>query len=149
KAVRAAIELEHAGDIRFRNVNVNAESGLGVCDEGGCATFLRLSKFPFENAIHDATHDLEVRERQFARLDASSDAPAPPSQGPTPAQLANGFWSASGGAVDARGKLYFVDAYFQRIYGWSEGEGLSVEREDTLDPVNLAVDRSGNVLALS
>jgi len=30
-----------------------------------------------------------------------------------------GFYSISGGAVDAHGKLYFVDHHQQRIYGWS------------------------------
>ena len=37
-------------DIRFRNVHVNAESGYGICDANGCGTFLRASKFPYENA---------------------------------------------------------------------------------------------------
>ena len=51
--------------------------------------------------------------------------------------------------VDANGKLYFVDNYFQRIYGWSADEGLQVVRDDTLDPVNLAVDKSGDLMVLS
>ena len=48
---------------------MNAESGYGICDDNGCGTFLRLSKFPYENAIEDMTHHLEVREREFAVLD--------------------------------------------------------------------------------
>jgi hypothetical protein len=48
---------------------VNAESGYDICDTNGCGTFLRVSKFPYENAIEDITHHLEVRECEFAVLD--------------------------------------------------------------------------------
>jgi sugar lactone lactonase YvrE len=51
--------------------------------------------------------------------------------------------------VDAHGKLYFADKHQQRIYGWSRDEGLSVERDAPLDPVNLAIDRSGNLIVQS
>jgi hypothetical protein len=63
--------------------------------------------------------------------------------------LEDGFFSIGGATVDASGKLYFVDHWKQRIYGWSETEGLTVERDHPLDPVNLAVDKSGNLLVLS
>ena len=42
-----------AADIRFRNVAVNSEHGLATCDENGCANFLRPSRYPYENAVHD------------------------------------------------------------------------------------------------
>ncbi len=32
-----------------------------ICDENGCGTFLRASKYPYENAIQDVTDNLEVR----------------------------------------------------------------------------------------
>jgi hypothetical protein len=51
--------------------------------------------------------------------------------------------------VDASGKLYFVDHHEQRIYGWSAAEGLTIERDNPLDPVNLAFDKAGNLLVLS
>jgi hypothetical protein len=51
--------------------------------------------------------------------------------------------------VDAKGKLYFVDHHQQRIYGWSREEGLTVERDNPTDPVNLAIDKSGDILVLS
>ena len=41
------------------------------------------------------------------------------------------------------GKLYFVDRHQQRIYGWSEAEGLTIERDSPLDPVNLGFRRGG------
>src|SRR4051812_6896811 len=69
KPAPMAVRLEHVADIRFRNVHVNAESGFATCDAIGCATILRASKFPYEDAIVDVTHGLHVREREFAVLD--------------------------------------------------------------------------------
>ncbi|RYE03108.1 MAG: gluconolaconase [Sphingomonadales bacterium] len=146
----AAVKLFGSTDIRFRNVHVNAESGFSTCDANGCGTYLRASKYPYANAIHDVTRGLEVREREFAVLDVN-DAPAP-SAAPslaTVTQLAGGFYSAGGGAIDADGKLYFVDRQFHRIHGWSEKEGLSILADAPLDPINLAVDKSGKLLVLS
>ena len=64
-------------------------------------------------------------------------------------KLEDGFFSISGAAVDSAGKLYFVDHHEQRIYGWSLSEGLTVERDNPLDPVNLAFDKAGDLLVLS
>ncbi|QXQ05398.1 SMP-30/gluconolactonase/LRE family protein [Sphingosinicellaceae bacterium] len=151
KPAAAAVTLYNSKDIRFRNLHVNAESGLGTCDENGCATFLRLSKYPFENAIRDVTHGLDVREREFAVLDIPAN-PAPVSPavfGGRVEKLADGFFSIGGGVVDAQGVLYFVDRRQQRIYSWSLERRLEIVRDAALDAVNLAVDRSGNLLVLS
>ncbi|MGD0628906.1 MAG: glycosyl hydrolase family 28-related protein [Terracidiphilus sp.] len=153
----AAVRLYNSSDIHFRNVHVNAESGYATCDANGCGTFLRVSKFPYENAIQDVTHHLEVREREFAVLDipAQPFTPAPaalPSvlaPGTKVERLEDGFFSISGAAVDAAGKLYFVDRHQQRIFAWSETEGLTVVRDNPLDPVNLAFDKAGDLLVLS
>ena len=153
----SAVRIYNSSDIHFRNVHVNAESGYGICDDNGCGTFLRLSKFPYENAIEDVTHHLEVREREFAVLDIPSgplQAPAPDASavlapGETVKKLEDGFFSISGAAIDAAGKLYFVDHHNQHIYTWSERGGLGVERDNPHDPVNLAFDKSGNLIALS
>ncbi len=48
-----------------------------------------------------------------------------------------------------QGKLYFVDHHQQRIFGWSASEGLTIERDNPLDPVNLAFDKAGDLLVLS
>jgi len=149
-----AVRIYNSSDIHFRNVHVNAESGYAICDNNGCGTYLRLSKFPYENAIEDVTHHLEVREREFAVLDipaqpASSGTSAVLAPGANVKKLEDGFFSISGAAVDAAGKLYFVDHHFHRIYAWSEKEGLTVERDNPLDPVNLAFDKSGNLLVVS
>jgi hypothetical protein len=153
----AAVRIYNSGNIRFRNVHVNAESGIGFCNQDGCHTFLRLSKFPFENSIQDMTHHLEVREREFAVLDIPENPP-----NPTPAdasavlapgakvqKLEEGFQSISGAAVNGSGKLYFVDHDKNRIYSWSPTEGLTIENDHPLDAVNLAFDRSGNLMVLS
>nr|WP_295105897.1 glycosyl hydrolase family 28-related protein [uncultured Caulobacter sp.] len=149
----AAVRIYNSYDIRFRNVAVNGESGFGTCDDNGCGTFTRLTKYPYENAIQDITSGLEVRERQFAVLDiGGAPKPVKPSvfpAGATVEKLGDGFYSLGGGAVDAAGTLYFTDRRNQRIYSWSDERKLSIVRDNTLDPVNLAVDASGNLLVLS
>jgi sugar lactone lactonase YvrE len=103
------------------------------------------------------THHLEVREREFAVLDVPA-APPTPAPGDASAVLApgtkvvtleNGFYSISGAAVDSAGKLYFVDSHQQRIFGWSQAQGLTIERDQPLDAVNLAFDHAGDLLVLS
>lgn len=154
KPMDTAVKLYNSSDIRFRNVHVNAESAFASCDAKGCGTYLRASKFPFENAIKDMTGQREVREREFARLDVPA-VPTPAAAAlavpvsPGVRKLADGFYSIAGAAVDAKGKLYFVDRHFHRIHGWSQAEGLSIVADAPLDPVNLAIDRSGRLMVLS
>ena len=144
-----AVRVYRSSGIRFRNVHVNGESGYAFCDAGGCGTFLRAGKYPYENAIQDVTHGLEVRDREFAVLDIPAAPAAVPGATARVKKLAGGFYSIGGAAVDAAGKLYFADRHDQRIYSWSAADGLSVERDSPLDPVNLAFDKSGNLLVLS
>ena len=153
----AAVRIYNSSDIRFRNVHVNAESGYGICDDNGCGTFLRVSRFPYDNAVQDITHHLDVREREFAVLDVT--APPSPSArgaaspvmvpGATVEKVEDGFYAIAGAAVDAAGTLYFVDRHQHRIFSWSHANGLSVVRDAPLDPVNLAVDKSGALMVVS
>ncbi len=153
----AAVRIYNSGNIRFRNVHVNAESGIGFCNQDGCHTFLRLSKFPFENSIQNITHGMEVREREFAVLDIPANPPAAPpadasavlAPGAKVQKLQEGFHSISGAAVDRSGKLYFVEHHKNRIYSWSQPDGLIIENDHPLDAVNLAFDRTGNLMVLS
>jgi hypothetical protein len=153
----AAVRLYHSSDIHFRNVHINGESGFSVCDPKGCGTFLRAGRYPYENSIQDVTHGFETREREFAALDIGVDSSAPipgdatavVAPGATVEKVTDGFHGISGAAVDAKGKLYFVDRFQQRIFGWSKDEGLTIERDAPLDPVNLAIDRSGNIIVQS
>jgi hypothetical protein len=148
----AAVRLYGVDDVHFRNIHVNAESGFSTCDGGECTTFLRLSKYPFDNAIENEPDGTAVREREFARLDVSSALPAAAAATAMPGaavrKLAGGFEALGGGAVDAKGTLYFIDRIAQRIYAWSNA-GLAIIGSHPLDPVNLAVDHSGSLLVLS
>jgi len=156
QAFPAAIRLYHSSDIHLRNVHINGESGFSVCDDKGCGTFLRAGRYPYENSIQDITRNIETREREFAALDIAVDA-APPAgdatavaaSGAKVEKITDGFHSISGAAADAKGKLYFVDHWQQRIFGWSRTEGLTIERDSPLDPVNLAIDKSGNIIVQS
>ena len=155
KPAPTAVKLFNVDDIRFRNLTTNAESGIATCDTKGCGTYERASKFPYDNAITDFTHKLEVREREFAVLDVSAN-PATPPAAPRP-RSGNGqgrkagrrFLFDLGCAADAKGNLYFVDHHFQRIYRWSQPRGLEIVSDAALDPVNLAVDTSGHLMVLS
>ncbi|QGP81227.1 glycosyl hydrolase family 28-related protein [Sphingobium sp. CAP-1] len=149
---KSAVKVANSGDIRFRNVHVNAESGFATCDDEGCGTFLRASKYPFDNAIEDVSRKLLVREREFASLDIGPAGSAVTAAAPSATKverLEDGFWSISGAAVDAQGALYFIDRRFQRIHRWSADKGLEIIRDHALDPVNLAIDASGHVMVLS
>jgi len=157
QAFPAAIRLYHSSDIHLRNVHINGESGFSVCDDKGCGTFLRAGRYPYENSIQDITRNIETREREFAALDIAADAPPPQAgdarvviaSGAKVEKITEGFHSISGAAVDAKGKIYFVDHWQQRIFGWSKDEGLTIERDSPLDPVNLAIDKSGNIIVQS
>ncbi|WP_242139951.1 glycosyl hydrolase family 28-related protein [Sphingomonas sp. TREG-RG-20F-R18-01] len=153
KPAPAAVRLYGTNTVRFRNVHVNAESGLGTCDEQGCATYLRASKFPYENAIQDMASGLQVREREFAVLDVAGRAVPAAETGPYAntrvERIADGFYAAAGGAIGPDGSLYFVDHAAQRIYHWAPEQGLSIVSDAPLDAVNLAVARSGDLLVLS
>ena len=147
----AAVKLYGSTDIRFRNVHVNAESGFATCDDNGCGTYLRASKFPYENALTDVTRGGSVREREFAVLDisdATGTIPTTATMAPV-SKLADGVYSIGGGAVDQSGKLYFIDRQFQRIHGWSDRDRLSVVADAPLDAINLAVDGSSDLLVMS
>ncbi|MDV6333059.1 glycosyl hydrolase family 28-related protein [Asticcacaulis sp. 201] len=151
KPASPAIKIFNSDDIRLRNVHVNGESGFATCDDNGCTTYLRASKFPFDDVVEDVTHKQVVREREFAVLDISSHASAA-SQGPAMPKvekLEGGFYSITGAATDSKGQLYFVEHQFQRIYRWSKSGGLELVSDAPLDPVNLAFDKSDNLLVLS
>jgi hypothetical protein len=154
-AVRAA----NSNNIHFRNVHIDANSSIGLCDASGtCRQAVRSNKVPYEDAIVDQTLHAHVRDREFASLDLSDDKSIPAAhhastltEGATqPQLLAGGFYNISGAAVDAAGQLYFVDAHFQRIYRWDpKSKNAVVVRDSPLDPVNLVFDKSGDLIVVS
>jgi sugar lactone lactonase YvrE len=148
----AAVKIQNSSNIRFRNVHVNAESGIPICDAIGCVNFLRASRYPYENSIVDVTTGAQEREREFAVLDVTSPAAsvaASTFDNLRVTRLNEGFHALVSPAVDAKGTLYFIDRDDPRIYRWSAQRKLEVVREFPLDPVQIAFDRSGNLMVLS
>jgi sugar lactone lactonase YvrE len=136
-----AVRVSQSTGVRFRNVHVYSNS-----------------KVSFDNSVFDSSHHAEVRARELAVLDVPGNrtAPAPAAASAVLAphaqveQLATGFFTASGGAVDAAGTLYFVDTHWQRIYQWdAQNREAVVVSSDPLEPENLAIDKSGNLLVVS
>jgi hypothetical protein len=136
-----AVKVSNSKDIRFRNFHCYSNS-----------------KVSFDAAVYDQTQGVEIRQREFAWLTMSGDAPTRaamrPSQvleaGATVRKLAGGFFNISGGAADPAGDFYFVDARWQRIHRWSDSaRQVSTVRDAPLDPVNLAFDKAGNLMVVS
>jgi hypothetical protein len=136
-----AIKVSNSKNIRFRNVHCYSDS-----------------KASFDNAIYDQTHSVELRQREFAWLNISGNAPQllpkPPSpvlaEGAKVEKVAGGFFNISGGAIDGSGNPYFVDAKWQTIYRWSAAtRQLSKVRDHPLDPVQLVFDKTGDLIVIS
>jgi hypothetical protein len=137
-----AVEVAGSKDIRFRNVHSYSNS-----------------KASFDATVHDRTHGVEVRQRELAWLDVSGRTPAPEGRradspvvapGASVERVCGGFFNVSGGAVDPSGDYFFVDARWQRIYRWSPAtRQLSTVLDAPLDPANLAIDASGNLIVTS
>jgi len=136
-----AIKVINSKNIRFRNVHCYSDS-----------------KVSFDNAVYDQTHGVELRQREFAWLDVSGNAPqvSPKHGSPMLAEgtkvekVAGGFFNISGGAIDRSGNPYFVDAKWQTIYRWSAAtRELAKVRDNPLDPVQLVFDKSGNLMVIS
>ncbi len=153
-----AVRIYDSHDIRFRNVHVDSNSAMAACGDDGCRQHVRSSKVSFEDCIYDQSLHAAVRDREFAWLDVTGEAPATPKHAPSPVlapgavveKLSSGFYNISGAAVDVSGRLYFVDSHFQRIYRWvPETKDLSIVRDDPLDPVNLVFDKAGDLIVVS
>jgi sugar lactone lactonase YvrE len=135
-----AIKISNSRNIRLRNIHCYSNS-----------------KVSFDAAVYDQTHNLEIRQREFAWLTVSGNAPRARPKTPSPVlaagarveKLAGGFYNISGGAVDPAGDFYFVDTRWQKIYRWSAAtRQLSTVLDNPLDPVNLAFDRAGNLIVV-
>jgi len=135
-----AIRVTNSKDVRFRNVHCYSNS-----------------KVSFDNAVYDQTHNVELRQREFAWLTVSGNAPqvleishAVFADGAKLEKLASGFFNISGGAVDSSGDFYFVDSKWQTIYRWSTAKReVSKISDSPLDPVQLVFDKAGDVIVIS
>jgi sugar lactone lactonase YvrE len=154
-----AIRITDSSNIRFRNIHVDSNSSMAYCPETGeCRQYVRSSKFSYSTCILDPSLNLEVRDREFSFLNIPGERTDPAAwpalnllaPGARVEKLATGFFNISGAAVDAAGRLYFVDTRWHRIYRWTpETKKLSIVRDNPLSPVNLVIDTSGNLIVLS
>jgi hypothetical protein len=136
-----AVKITNSSNIRFRNVHCYSDS-----------------KVSFDTTVYDQTHTTEIRQRELSWLTVSGAAPPVSPQHLSPVladgakleQVASGFFNISGGAVDAAGNVYFVDARWQTIYSWSAAtRQLSKVRDNPLDPVQLFFDKAGDLIVVS
>jgi hypothetical protein len=136
-----AITVRNSKNIRFRNVHCYSDS-----------------KVSFDSAVYDQTHNIEIRQREFAWLTISGGRPQIRPKKPSPVlakgvkvkKVASGFFNISGGTVDSAGNIYFVDARWQAIYRWSAANRqLSKVRDNPLDPVQLFLDKAGDLIVIS
>ncbi len=137
----SAVTVAGSSNIRFRNIHCNSNS-----------------KVSFDNLLLDSTSGLQIREREFASLDVTSDSKSPIAATfpPTMAdnakieKLAGGFSNISGGAVDQNGDCYFIDSKAHRIYRWSaSGSKVELVQDSHLYPTNLVLDKAGNLVVVS
>ena len=136
-----AVKVSNSRELRFRNLHCYSNS-----------------KVSFDATVYDQTHDFQLRQREFAWLDvsgrpATSRAAAPSSvlaAGAWVEKLAGGFFNISGGVAGPNGEFFFVDAHWNRIYRWDPtSHTVSTITNEALQPVNLAIDRAGNLLVVS
>jgi sugar lactone lactonase YvrE len=128
-----AIRISDSKDIRLRNIHCYSDS-----------------KVAFDNTVYDQTHDIELRQHEFAWLTISGTRARPPATGAKVEKVAGGFYNISGLAVDPAGDPYFVDTHWQKIYRWSvERLQLDTVRDSPLDAANLVFDRAGNAIVFS
>jgi sugar lactone lactonase YvrE len=139
-----AIHVANSHNVRLRNIHVYGDN-----------------KVSFDNSVvvEDGKPEL-VRNREFAwmTIDTSSRGQeavaAKPStvvaDGAKVERLTGGFYNISGAAVDPTGRLYFVDAHWQRIYRWlPEQNRAEIVRDSPLDPVQLVFDKAGDLMVVS
>lgn len=136
-----AVRVSNSQNIRFRNIHVYSNS-----------------KASFDNSVFDRSLNVEIRYREMASLtftgeqkvEQADTVPPVLAPGAEVEKLCDGFFNISGAVTDSTGRLYFVDAHWQHIYRWTpEARQLDVIRDNPLDPSNLAIDRSDNLIVFS
>jgi sugar lactone lactonase YvrE len=161
--VSSAIEIQDSSDITFANTHIyRVISSYGPFPYAVKITNSRNIRFrsmhnysnsrvAYDATINDATHGRKLWEREFAWLTYTGrPSTVAAARGAKVEKLAGGFFNICGGAAHPSGDFYFVDPYRQRIFRWAaDTKQLSVVREDTLEPVNLAIDKAGNIMVVS
>lgn len=128
------VQVASSRDIHFRNAHIDSDSRVST-----------------NNGVSDVDADQSERFREFSNLDVTTAASASsgPPQGDVK-RLSTGFYNISGAAVDATGRLLFVDTRMQRIYRWSPAlNKVELLRDAPWSVTNLAVAKNGDVLAIA
>ena len=128
-----AVRVTASQDIRFRNLHSYTDC-----------------RAPFDSTIFDQTGNLRTRENEFAVLTIDKKPVSRLAVSNKVQKLVGGFYNIAGLAVDPAGDVYFTDPRRQSIYRWSvAGRRLSLVRDNPIDPVQLAFDKSGNMIVVS
>ena len=160
------LEIESCANLTFSNVflyRVDMETpfraGIRAADSRN-VHFRGLhayspGKLSFDNTLVDDSAGGEVRAREVAWLDLpegpTADSPPPLLEpGAQVTRLAGGFTSIDGLVADSAGIVYFVDQRWNRIYRLPvDGHAAEIVSDVQLQPVALAIDRSGKLLVIS
>ncbi|MGD8781341.1 MAG: glycosyl hydrolase family 28-related protein [Ignavibacteria bacterium] len=162
------VRIDNSSNLTFANlylyrvIRINSPFPYGVLvnsskDIEFCGVHVYSpSKFSYDNTIYDQTHDLEIREREIARLNISGKPPKENDdknnssilpKGAKVEKVIGGFEFIDGATVDKDGNIYFSDSRWGHIYCWSpEERRLTFVRELLVTPVGLGFDQSGNLL---
>jgi len=134
-----AVKVAGSRNVRFRNLHSYTDC-----------------RAPFDTTVFDRTANVQIRENEFAVLtiggsESSSAVRRQPSNPATGVKkLAGDFYNIAALAVEPGGDVYFADPRRQSIYRWSVEPGrLALISDSPLDPVQLAVDKSGNLVVVS
>ncbi len=129
-----AILVSNSQNIRFRNLHIDSNSKVSV-DDG----------------IYHADTNAHIRARELNNFTITgAEAAHSTLAGRKVQRLTGGFFNISGSAIDAGGNLYFVDNHWQKVYRWSPAKKtIEVIRDSPLDIANLAIDKAGNIMAVS
>ncbi len=125
-----AVRVAGSNDVRFRNLHVDSDS-----------------KVSFDDAVWDADAGVGTRFRELQELNVGGGGAVAAAGGAK--RVATGFYNISGAVTDGAGRIYFVDARWQKIYRWSAERGVEVVRDAPMDAVNLAMDKAGNLMVVS
>jgi sugar lactone lactonase YvrE len=160
-----AAKVEHSQNIHFRNFHSYSNSKVsfdaGVFDQG-LDFEIRQHEFAWLDMSGRGSssdpreplapphpdplpHSVAEREKN------SRGAPSPVvADGARSEKLGGGFYNISGGAAGPD-DFYFVDAHSNRVYRWNiSSRRLSTLTNTTsLSPVNLLMDKAGNVMIVS
>ena len=154
-----AIHVAASKDIRFRNIHVYGDNKVSfdnsVVIDGVKRQFIRNREFAALTV--DAADDNSRSKGSYSAssdgnsvLKGSDSGSTVVTEGARIERLAGGFYNISGAAVDSTGRLYFVDAHWQRIYrSLAQPQGVEMVRDSPVNPVQLVFDKSDDLMVVS